>query len=72
MENMIFIGTKIDKASREEMTEFIKEIFQSGQLTEMSGKTIRHALSMFHQTVTPQNLTVENCNFTNNPEKSED
>lgn len=72
METMIYIGTKIDKASREEMSGFIKEIFTAGQCTKMSGKTIRHALSMFHQTVTPQNLTMENCNFTNNPEKSED
>jgi len=64
MDSMVFVGTKIDKTARVEITTFIREVFKAGKEFDMTGKTVRHALDLFTKSVEPKNITLSNCNFT--------
>jgi len=61
---MMHIGNIINTATRKELTEYVKDVFAAGERTGQSGKTIRHALSMFSECQEVKNATVSNCTFT--------
>jgi len=61
----IHVGNIINTATRKELTEFVRDVFKAGKETEQSGKTIRHALSMFSECQEIKSVSFEGCNFTN-------
>jgi len=66
----IHIGNIVNKSTRKELIKYVKAIFTAGSLTDQSPATIRHALSMFSECQTVKNVTINNCNFTDNKKES--
>lgn len=70
MEQMLFIGTKIDKNSAIGIAEFVERVFKSGFENRMEQNTIIEALKLFQKScsISPQ-VNVSGCDFIN--EKSD-
>jgi len=64
MENVIFVGTKIEKDAADNLAIFVDKVFASGKVHGMEQNTIVHALSLIQKIAEVSHNTIERCNFT--------
>lgn len=63
MENIIYIGNKIDKDTSENLGNFVEQVFRAGKETGMDQSTIVSSLNLISSAITPENVSISNCNF---------
>jgi len=63
MENCVFIGTKIEKETMDNVAEFIERVFKAGKENFMDQDTVVQALEIFKCVVKTENVSLNNCCF---------
>ena len=63
MENGIYVGTKVDKATVDNVKDIIKEIFKTGRDTNMDQSTIVEAIHMVGRITEVKNVTITNSSI---------
>jgi hypothetical protein len=66
MEQMLFIGSKVDEETAKNLAEFVSIVFKSGKDNGMDQSTIVSALGLVSSVVTPKNITISDCSFSSN------
>ena len=64
MENCLFIGTKVDKETAENMGVFVQMVFKAGVDNGMDQSTIVKALELGLRIGSADHTSVSNCVFT--------
>lgn len=63
MDSSLFIGTKVDKNTADNMGGFVETVFKAGKDNNMEQATIVEALNIIAKAVSPKNVQVSHCEF---------
>ena len=64
MENCVFIGTKIEKETAENLGKLIEMAFKAGKENGMDQSTIVEALKIIKEIAPPEGVNISNSTFT--------
>lgn len=71
MENMLHIGSKIDKDFAENLTNSLITIMKTGAEQRLSDEVILKAISSFKEVAEVKNVNINNCCFDSSGEAKE-